>query len=112
MISLTSYFHDLIVFGKNIFAAQEALYGLKLKVSQSIIIGGITGSGKTETAKHIIEFLCETTASDSNIAKHILASNPILESFANAETTGNRNSSRFCKFVQVNTASADFKRFS
>lgn len=84
-----------------ISSAKEALYALKVNGSQSIIISGVTGSGKTESTKHIIEFLCETSAFSTNIANIILASNPIMESFANAQTIGNQNSSRFCKFIQV-----------
>lgn len=67
--------------------------------SQSILISGITGSGKTESTKSIVDFLCDST--DGNISKKILASNPILESFGNARTEGNTNSSRFSKFIKV-----------
>lgn len=87
------------------FSAREALYGLKSNGSQSIIIGGVTGAGKAESAKRIIEFLCGEGAPSSLIAKRILKSQIIMESFGNAQTMGNRNSSRFCKFVQVVTCS-------
>lgn len=83
------------------FLAQRALHALKMSGSQSIIISGVTGSGKTESAKRIIEFLCETSVFNVDIAEQILVSNTILESFGNAETLGNQNSSRFCKFIQV-----------
>lgn len=76
--------------------ANEALKTLKVsKKSQTILITGGTGSGKTETSKHIIDFL-----SKSNI-REIFSASPILEAFGNAKTRGNINSSRFCKQIQV-----------
>lgn len=80
----------------NTFLANEALKNLKTrKKSQSILITGVTGSGKTENGKHIMEFLCQT--SSQNVSKSV----PILEAFGNAKTQGNANSSRFCKTIEV-----------
>lgn len=77
--------------------ANESLKKLKLsKKSQSIVITGITGSGKTETGKHVIEFLCNTPG-----VENILKANPVLETFGNARTHANINSSRFCKLTEV-----------
>lgn len=68
--------------------------------SQSILITGVTGSGKTETTKHVIQFLCATSL-DAKITDTISVANYILEAFGNAKTIGNANSSRFCKFFEV-----------
>lgn len=75
--------------------ANEALQKLKWsKKSQSIVISGVTGSGKTVSAKHILEFLCRD---QDNVGD----AGPILESFGNATTRGNVNSSRFWKHIEV-----------
>lgn len=65
--------------------------------SQSVIISGETASGKTETSKHFLDFLCETT----QFAEHIFNANILLEAFGNSLTVENSNSSRFIKLVQV-----------
>lgn len=67
-----------------------------LKKSQSILVTGVTGSGKTETVKHVIEFLSQATISQNGYN-----SSPVLEAFGNAKTRGNENSSRFCKHIEV-----------
>ena len=79
--------------------------------NQSIIVCGESGSGKTESAKLIMRFLAYTTTSSScqssqfkaaqSIGKQILDANPILESFGNAQTLLNDNSSRFGKFTKM-----------
>lgn len=79
------------------FSAKKSLENLKMsKKDQSILITGVTGSGKTETQKHIIEFLSQ----NSNL-QNIFRATLILEEFGNAKTCGNTNSSRFCKQVEV-----------
>lgn len=62
------------------------------KKQQSIIITGVSGSGKTETTKHIIDFLCENSSQSADA---------IFEDFGNAKTRANNNSSRFCKQILV-----------
>ncbi|VDN08123.1 unnamed protein product [Thelazia callipaeda] len=70
--------------------------------SQSIIISGESGAGKTESQKHIIRFLCESWGYLVGKIEHrILQISTILESFGNAKTTRNNNSSRFGKFVEI-----------
>lgn len=80
------------------FSANEALTNLKLcKKNQFILITGVSGSGKTESAKHIVEFLCPANSECQNVAD----TDPIFEAFGNAKTRGNSNSSRFCKHIEV-----------
>lgn len=69
--------------------------------NQTILISGLSGSGKTESAKFLLQYLCPVSGTEEDIRQHILLSNPILGSFGNAQTENNRNSSRFCKYIEV-----------
>lgn len=73
------------------------------KKHQSILITGVSGSGKTENGKRTIEFLAQA----SNLQK-VSDSSPIVEAFGNARTRGNENSSRFCKHIEVKFTSTQF----
>lgn len=85
--------------------ADEAYRGMCAEgVDQSIIISGESGAGKTEAAKLILQYISAvsgTSASAQYMKDCIYQTNPILESFGNAKTIRNNNSSRFGKYLQI-----------
>ncbi|KAL3994918.1 Myosin head (motor domain) family protein [Acanthocheilonema viteae] len=88
----------------HIFAIADKAYRdmMRNHESQSIIISGESGAGKTESQKHIIRFLCESWGHlVGTIEQRILEISTILESFGNAKTACNNNSSRFGKFIEI-----------
>mmetsp|Transcript_24541 Transcript_24541/g.80804 ORF Transcript_24541/g.80804 Transcript_24541/m.80804 type:complete len:1323 (+) Transcript_24541:97-4065(+) len=74
---------------------------LRTSTSQSVIISGESGAGKTETAKILLEYLAEVSCSGSDLHTRVLKTNPIMESFGCAKTVWNNNSSRFGKFLTL-----------
>lgn len=112
----------------HLFAIAEDAYRdmVIMNKSQSIIVSGESGAGKTVSAKYIMRYF----ASVNNFDKHgesvwserplsataggsheagsygsvedqVLATNPIMEAFGNAKTTRNDNSSRFGKYLEL-----------
>ncbi|KAK4811861.1 hypothetical protein QYF61_012279 [Mycteria americana] len=88
----------------HIFAIAEMAYTLSQSSEQEqcIIISGHSGSGKTEAAKAIVQYLTMLyQRSDSHRIRQPCNVLPILESFGNARTILNDNSSRFGKLLNV-----------
>ena len=84
--------------------ASSAYYNMiKTKLIQSIIISGESGAGKTETTKILLRFLSYKSSrlQTSPIEQQILDTNPLIESFGNAQTIRNHNSSRFGKWIEI-----------
>ena len=75
--------------------------------NQSMLITGESGAGKTENTKKVISYLALVASSGGKKAKkvsledQIVATNPIMESWGNAKTSRNDNSSRFGKFIRI-----------
>ncbi|NWT54084.1 MYO15 protein, partial [Erythrocercus mccallii] len=88
----------------HIFAIAEMAYTLSQSSEQEqcIVISGHSGSGKTEAAKAIVQYLTMLyQGSDSHRIRQPCNVLPILESFGNARTILNDNSSRFGKLLNV-----------
>ena len=86
--------------------AAAAYQGLLALRSQSIVISGESGAGKSETAKKVLQHLAFAAVrsggdAGDGIEARILASSPLLEAFGNAKTSMNNNSSRYGKFLML-----------
>ncbi|RHZ29573.1 hypothetical protein DYB37_005455, partial [Aphanomyces astaci] len=107
------------------FAIAESAYShmINFKANQCILITGESGSGKTETSKHVLQYIANISTkartrlavnqsrklSDdkkhaidkvvNNVRRILIRANPVLEAFGNAQTVRNNNSSRFGKYM-------------
>merc|ERR1712079_923843 len=73
-----------------------------------MLITGESGAGKTENTKKVITYLAMVATGSGkksekkvSLEDQIVATNPILESYGNAKTSRNDNSSRFGKFIRI-----------
>uniref|UniRef100_A0A8C7IH49 Myosin motor domain-containing protein n=1 Tax=Oncorhynchus kisutch TaxID=8019 RepID=A0A8C7IH49_ONCKI len=82
------------------------------KENQSILITGESGAGKTVNTKRVIQYFATIAVSggkkeadpnkmQGSLEDQIIAANPLLESYGNAKTVRNDNSSRFGKFIRI-----------
>ena len=94
----------------HLFAASDGAYQQMMNNSkdQSMLITGESGAGKTENTKKVITYFAILGASEgkkskggdepkekkANLEDRIVNTNPILESYGNAKTIRNDNSSR------------------
>nr|QDH43405.1 myosin heavy chain II [Choanoeca flexa] len=109
----------------HVFAVADSAYRSMLqdRDDQSILCTGESGAGKTENTKKVIQYLASVAAASSRkstdimagpsggagsnkmergeLERQLLQANPLLETFGNAATIKNDNSSRFGKFIRI-----------
>jgi len=71
---------------------------------QVVIISGESGAGKTEAAKKVMQYVAAVSGSSGEVTRikeRLLQTNPLMESFGNAKTNKNDNSSRFGKYMDI-----------
>ncbi|CAN0906866.1 XI-K [Linum grandiflorum] len=91
----------------HVFAVADAAYRAMINdgKSNSILVSGESGAGKTETTKMLMRYLAflggRSGVEGRTVEQQVLESNPVLEAFGNAKTVRNNNSSRFGKFVEI-----------
>ncbi|KFK43939.1 hypothetical protein AALP_AA1G194000 [Arabis alpina] len=95
------------VLSPHVFAIGDAAYRAMINEgkSNSILVSGESGAGKTETTKMLMRYLAflggRSGVEGRTVEQQVLESNPVLEAFGNAKTLRNNNSSRFGKFVEI-----------
>jgi len=96
----------------HVFALSDTAYRNMLNEhqNQSILITGESGAGKTENTKKVIQYLAGVAGRQGGgkLEEQVLQANPILESFGNAKTLRNNNSSRFGKFIEIQFSTSGF----
>merc|ERR1712045_775409 len=94
----------------HLWAIAEGAYRdmLTNKKDNAMLITGESGAGKTENTKKVITYLAMVATGSGkketkkvSLEDQIVATNPILESYGNAKTARNDNSSRFGKFIRI-----------
>ena len=97
----------------HIYAVAEMAYTHMVNnaQSQSLLVAGESGAGKTETNKQLLDYLIwragvhAGSPNAANLARDIQDTNPVLEAFGNAKTIRNNNSSRFGKYINLKFSS-------
>uniref|UniRef100_A0AAV2KME9 Uncharacterized protein n=1 Tax=Knipowitschia caucasica TaxID=637954 RepID=A0AAV2KME9_KNICA len=113
----------------HIFSVSDNAFQFMLcdRENQSVLITGESGAGKTVNTKRVIQYFAtisvgggekkQASKIQGSLEDQIIAANPLLESYGNAKTVRNDNSSRFGKFIRIHfgttgkLASADIETY-
>jgi len=100
----------------HLWAIAECAYRnmIQNKKDNAMLITGESGAGKTENTKKVITYLAMVATGSGakksekkvSLEDQIVATNPVLESYGNAKTARNDNSSRFGKFIRIHFTSS------
>jgi hypothetical protein len=92
----------------HIYALVDQTYNTMVRDSnsQSILISGESGAGKTEAMKICLTYISQVATAKGQrvadeIAPRLMMTNPIMEGLGNAKTIRNNNSSRFGKHFDI-----------
>nr|XP_018681989.1 PREDICTED: myosin-17-like isoform X2 [Musa acuminata subsp. malaccensis] len=89
----------------HVFAVADVAYRAMINEakSNSILVSGESGAGKTETTKMLMRYLAylggRSGIEGRTVEQQVLESNPVLEAFGNAKTVRNNNSRYVFSFV-------------
>lgn len=89
-----------LAYQQMLFALRRPGESAESPMNQTVIVSGESGAGKTVSSKLVINHLVARSGG-GDLAKAMIGSNPITESFGNAKTLRNPNSSRFGKMFRV-----------
>ncbi|KAM3343332.1 myosin-2-like isoform X1 [Capsicum galapagoense] len=101
---LATAYRKKLVDSPHVYSIAETAYSQMMEddINQSIIISGISGSGKTETAKFAIEYLVMISGGNNQLVEsELLQTSCILEAFGNAKTLRNNNASRYGRLTEI-----------
>ncbi|XP_069471389.1 unconventional myosin-XVIIIa isoform X5 [Ambystoma mexicanum] len=89
----------------HIYAVAQTAYRnmLMTRQDQSIVLLGSSGSGKTTSSQHLIQYLATVAGSTGKIfsAEKWQAVSTILEAFGNSSTSMNGNATRFSQIISL-----------
>ncbi len=99
----TAYMHGSRKHAHPYLLTARAVMGVRVQQSQTLVVTGESGAGKTEMARICLDFV--RTFGDSEHSspqiERILRAGEVLEYVGNAQTVRNANSSRFGKFLRL-----------
>ncbi|PHT62898.1 Myosin-2 [Capsicum annuum] len=101
---LATAYRKKLVDSPHVYSIAETAYSQMMEddINQSIIISGVSGSGKTETAKFAIEYLVMISGGNNQLVEsELLQTSCILEAFGNAKTLRNNNASRYGRLTEI-----------